>query len=158
MKLQLLLNTESKIAPAFLRLFLGTVLLGHGAQKLLGWYGGYGFEGTMNFFTQTVGLPAMLGYLIIFIEFFGSICLIAGLLTRVWAISIIGLFIGVIAISHWQNGFFMNWFGNQKGEGFEFFLLGIGMAISLAITGGGKFSLDALIQKYAKGLLLRAYA
>jgi putative oxidoreductase len=139
--------TNNSWSPAILRILLGLVLLGHGAQKLLGWFDGYGFDGTMAFFTGTVGLPRMIGFLVIVIEFFGSLSLLLGFATRIWSISMAILFIGIIYTTHLENGFFMNWFGNQKGEGYEYFLLAISISTSLAITGGGKFSMDSLIMK-----------
>jgi putative oxidoreductase len=127
------------------RFALGGVLFAHGAQKLLGWYGGYGFEGTMGFFTETVGLPWLVGFMVIIIEFFGSLAVIAGFATRLWSLSMILLTIGIVFTTHVQNGFFMNWFGNQKGEGIEYFLLMIGLATSLFFSGAGKFSIDNVI-------------
>jgi putative oxidoreductase len=126
-----------------IRITIGLILFPHGAQKLTGWFGGYGFTGTMNFFTNTVGLPWLIGLLVIIIEFFGSISLIVGFGTRIWAALVIILMTGIIITSHLQNGFFMNWFGNQKGEGFEFDLLVIGLALAATIEGAGKYSLDA---------------
>ena len=141
----LIFATSSSIAPTFLRVFLGLVLFPHGAQKMLGWFGGYGFDGTMNFFTQSVGLPWVVGFLVIMVEFFGSLCLVFGFATRLWSLAFIGNMIGIILTSH-TDYFFMNWDGSQKGEGFEYHLLVIGMALSLLITGAGRFSIDALIQ------------
>jgi len=138
-------NTNNSWSPTILRLLLGLVLLGHGAQKLLGWFGGYGLDGTMSFFTQTVGLPWVISFLVIIIEFFGSLSLILGFATRLWSFSMAILFIGIIYTTHLQNGFFMNWFGNQRGEGYEFFLLAIAISTSLMITGSGKYSIDGLI-------------
>ena len=144
---KLLFATNDSYAPTILRLLLGTVLFGHGAQKMLGWFGGYGFEGTMGFFTGAAGLPWIVGFLVILIEFFGSLLLILGFATRLWSISMIFLFIGITLTSHLSNGFFMNWFGNQKGEGIEFFLLAIGMAASITISGAGKLSIDRLLSQ-----------
>ena len=124
---------------------LGLVVFAHGAQKLLGWFGGYGFSGTMNFFTETVGLPWIIGFLVIILESFGAIALILGIATRLIAFCYIFLALGIVFTSHIQNGFFMNWFGNQQGEGYEFFLLWIAMAISLILNGGGKYSIDKTI-------------
>ena len=134
-------------SPTLLRFLLGLVLLGHGTQKLFGWFGGYGFEGTMNFFTQTAGIPWVIGFTVIIIEFFGSLSLILGFATRLWSFSMSILFPGIAYTTHLQNGFFMNWFGNQKGEGYEFFLLAIAISTSLVITGSGKYSMDNLIMK-----------
>jgi putative oxidoreductase len=129
------------------RVFLGIVVFPHGAQKLLGWFGGYGFEGTMQYFTGTVGLPWVLGFGVILLEFFGALALIAGLGTRLLAGAYVLLALGITLTTRVQYGFFMNWFGNQPGEGYEYFLLWLGLAASLALTGGGKYALDALIRR-----------
>ena len=137
-----LLNTESDVALTFLRLTLGLVIFPHGAQKALGWFGGFDFEGTMGFLTGQVGLPMVIAFLVILIEFAGSLALIAGFMSRVAALGI-GVVIGSAAyVAHLGNGFFMNWMGNQKGEGFEYHLLVVGMALALVIKGGGAFSVD----------------
>lgn len=136
------LATHADPGLAIARLTLAVVLWPHGAQKLLGWFGGYGWTGTMGFLTQTVGLPAPLAAGVILLEFFGPLLLLAGLLTRPVALGIVGLMAGAIATVHAPNGFFMNWFGQQQGEGFEFHLLVIGLAAVLALRGGGSLSLD----------------
>ena len=128
-----------------LRLTIGFILFPHGAQKVFGWFGGYGFEGTMSFFTSTMHIPWVIGILVILIEFIGSVFLIAGFATRIWAFAVITNMAGIIFSSHIQNGFFMNWFGNQAGEGIEYFLLVIGLSIALLINGSGKYSVDKLI-------------
>lgn len=140
-----LFKTTNSIAPTIIRVVLGFVLLGHGAQKLLGWYGGYGFNATMGYFTESVGLPWIVGFMVIVIEFFGAISLILGFATRIWSAAMVILFAGIIVTVHLPNGFFMNWFGNQKGEGYEYFLLAISMAASLVISGAGRFSVDGQI-------------
>ena len=140
---QSLAATGGSFAPLFLRLALGIMMFPHGAQKLLGWFGGYGFTGSMGYFTGTVGTPWVVGLLVILGEFFGSLMLIAGFGTRFAAASLAVIMLGAA----WQlrgNGFFMNWFGNQKGEGLELFLLAIGMALALVVLGGGKWSVDGL--------------
>jgi putative oxidoreductase len=142
---QILFSTNNSWSPVIIRVLLGLVLGAHGAQKLLGLFGGYGFDGTVNFFTGTVGLPWIVGLMVIVIEFFGSLSLLAGLATRLWSLSMVFLFLGIVFTSHLQNGFFMNWFGNQQGEGYEFFILAIGMAASLVISGAGAFSVDRKI-------------
>lgn len=142
MGLPALLRTDDALAPAVLRVVLGAVMFPHGAQKLLGWFGGPGFRGTMGFFTGTMHLPALLAVLVIVAESFGAIALVAGLLTRVAAAGIAAVMVGAIVTTHAANGFFMNWFGNQAGEGFEYHLLAIGIAVALMITGGGRASLD----------------
>ena len=98
------------------RLAIGITIFPHGAQKLLGWFGGYGFEGTMGFLTTGAGLPYIFALLVILIEFFGSLFLIFGFLTRVSAFGMIALFTGVVLTSHISNGFFMNWY-NQPNQG-----------------------------------------
>ena len=144
--LQSLVATGDSFAPLFLRLALGLMMFPHGAQKLLGWFGGYGFTGTMGYFTGTVGTPWLVGLLVILGEFFGSLLLVAGLGTRFAAASLVLIMFGAA----WQlrgNGFFMNWFGQQKGEGLEFFLLATGIAVALVLTGGGRWSADALLAR-----------
>jgi len=126
------------------RVALGVVMLPHGAQKLLGWFGGNGFSATMAFFTSQ-GMPAALAFLVIISESFGSLGLIVGLLTRIAAFGSAAVMLGAIATVHWQNGFFMNWSGKQAGEGFEYHLLALGIAVALLIGGGGKWSLDRAI-------------
>lgn len=140
-----LFKTNDDWTGLFLRLTIGIVLFPHGAQKLLGWFGGYGFTGTMQFFTDTKGLPWIIGFLVIILEFFGSLLLIAGLGSRILSAAFILLSIGIILTSHIQNGFFINWYGNQKGEGYEYFLLLIGLSVALLINGSGKLAADKLL-------------
>ncbi len=145
---QLVFNTNNNnIAATISRITLGGVLFAHGAQKLLGWFDGPGFKMTMEFFTENVGLPWIIGFLVIIIEFFGSLSLILGFATRLWSIAIFILTLGIIETTHIQYGFFMNWFGTQKGEGIEYFLLMLGLAASLAFSGAGKLSIDSLLAK-----------
>lgn len=142
-----ILSTNDNWGALILRVILGLVILPHGAQKLLGWFGGYGFSGTMGFFTETMGIPAIFAVLAIIAESFGAIGLIVGLTTRIAALGI-GATLGVAALmAHIQNGFFMNWSGQQAGEGFEFHLLVVSMAVVLMISGGGKWSLDRVLAK-----------
>ncbi len=142
--LRRLLSTNNNAALTIMRLVLGTVFLAHGAQKMLGWFGGFGYSGTMKAF-EGMGMPAALAFLIIITEFFGGLGLLLGLFTRVAAVGIVGLMIGAIAMVHAQNGFFMNWMGNQKGEGFEYHLLAIAIALGLLIGGAGPLSADRAI-------------
>ncbi|MFY9676078.1 MAG: DoxX family protein [Terriglobales bacterium] len=136
-----LLGTSNDVSLTVLRLVLGVVFFAHGAQKLLGWFGGYGFHGTMGFF-EHLGMPAPVAFLIICTEFFGGLGLIVGLLTRIAALGIGVEMIGAIFMVHLPNGFFMNWYGTQKGEGFEYHLLAIAIAAALLLRGAGKFSVD----------------
>jgi putative oxidoreductase len=143
--LQLLIKTNSSFGPLVARLFLGAVMFPHGAQKALGWFGGHGFTGTMQFFTGTMHIPALFAFLAIAAEFAGALGLIVGLLSRVAAFGVATVMVVAIVTAHAANGFFMNWFGNQKGEGFEYHLLAIGLALVVMIQGAGKASLDGLI-------------
>src|ERR1700733_11027278 len=105
-----LLATNSQNNTALIaRIALGIVLFPHGAQKLLGWFGGYGFNGTMGFLTGITHLPYFFALLVIGIEFFGALLLIAGLATRFAALAVILNFLGVVFTSHLNNGLFMNW-------------------------------------------------
>ena len=144
------LLASNDYAPLIIRLTLGLILWPHGGQKLLGLFNGHGFGDTMHYFTEIVHLPALIGFLVIMIEFFGSIAIILGLATRILSAVIILLFTGIIITHHWQAGFFMDWFGaNPPGfEGFEFDLLMMGMALSLVISGGGKYAADHFFGKY----------
>jgi len=139
-----LVNTNNDITGLITRLTLALILFPHGAQKMLGIFGGYGFSGTMGFFTGTLHLPWIIGFTIIIIEFVGSLSLIVGFASRVWSAFIILLFIGIIFTAHIENGFFMNWFGNQKGEGYEYHLLIIGLALVTLVNGSGRYSIDKM--------------
>jgi putative oxidoreductase len=142
-----ILHTNESLAAMIVRIVSGIILFPHGAQKLLGWFGGYGFSGTMDYFTGTAGLPWLIAFLVIIIEFFGALALIFGFATRIVAAGVISLFAGIIFTSHLQNGFFMNWYGNLKGEGYEYHLLVIGMAIALLVSGAGRWSVDYVLQR-----------
>lgn len=148
--LRRLLATQDDVSLTVLRLFLGLVMLPHGLQKLFGWFGGRGFSGTMQGFTDGMGIPFVFALLAIIAESFGALGLIVGLCTRVAAVGV-GATIAVAALLvHLPNGFFMNWSGKKAGEGFEFHLLVVGMALALIIGGGGKWSLDSLISARRK--------
>ena len=142
-----LINTTDDQAVTILRLVLGVVFFAHGAQKTLGWFGGYGFSGTMGFFTQQAHIPAPLAFLAICAEFLGGIGLILGLLGRVAAFGIACNMIVAIAMVHWRFGLFANWYGNQKGEGIEFHLLAIAAALAIMIKGSGALSIDRALSK-----------
>ena len=139
-----LIGTADDSVIAILRLVLGAVFFAHGAQKALGWFGGYGFRGTMKFFTGA-GIPAVFALLAIAAEFLGPLGLAVGLLTRVAAFGIACVMLVAIFTVHWPHGFFMNWYGNQKGEGFEYHLLVVGIAITLIIVGAGAWSMDGAL-------------
>ena len=136
-----LFQTSGSAAGLILRLTLAVVMFPHGAQKVLGWFGGPGLTPTLQFFTSA-GIPPVLAWLAIAAEFLGPLGLAVGLLTRLAALGIAGVMLGAIKMVHWQNGFFMNWSGTQQGEGFEYHLLALGMALALVIMGGGAASVD----------------
>lgn len=145
--LKMILKTDDSVAPIFLRLSLGVVIFAHGAQKVLGLFGGPGFEKTIEIFRTQMGFPIWMTLLLMFIEFFGSLGLIFGFLTRLSALGI-GTSITVCAyLNHIKNGFFMNWFGTQKGEGFEYHILVLGIVLALIIKGGGLLSFDKALMK-----------
>jgi len=139
-----LLHTEDDFGLFIARIALGIVILPHGLQKLLGLFGGPGFSGTIEFFVGS-GLPAAVAILIIIGESFGAVGLILGFLSRLAAFGITLIMLGAIFMVHLQNGFFMNWQGNQTGEGFEFHLLALGLSLVVLIKGGGKWSVDRAI-------------
>lgn len=140
-----LLSTGNASALTVLRITLGLVMLPHGLQKTAGWFGGHGFSATMDSFVS-MGIPAFLAFLAIAAESAGALALIAGFTTRIAAFGI-GVTMAVAGLMHRANGFFMNWFGTQTGEGYEFHLLAIGMALALMIGGAGRWSLDRFVTR-----------
>ena len=136
-----IIATDGNMASTVLRIALALVIFPHGAQKLLGWFGGYGFEGTMGHFTETMGIPYIFALLAIIAEFFGPLALLAGFMSRVAAFGITVVMV-VAMLMHVGNGFFMNWSGAQAGEGFEYHLLAIAMGAVLIVLGGGAWSVD----------------
>lgn len=142
-----ILETSDDLVGLVLRLTLVIVFFPHGAQKVFGWFGGYGFTGTMEAFTQKMHVPWIFAFLAICAEFLGPIALFFGFLTRVAAFGIgVNMIVAVLMV-HLPNGLFMNWMGNQKGEGFEYHLLVIGIVIALILKGGGAASIDHKITK-----------
>ncbi len=137
--------TDENWNNLILRVLLGIVIFPHGAQKLLGWFGGYGFEGTVGFFTSKMGMPWIIAVLVILGESLGALGLIFGFLTRFCAASMVVIMSGAVMMAHAPNGFFMNWSGKQGGEGFEYHILVLAICLPLILTGGGKFSLDGFI-------------
>ena len=138
-------ETKREWDSVLLRLTLACVMFPHGAQKLFGWFGGFGFEKTIGFFTTKLEIPVAIAFLIIVGESFGALALVAGFFTRLCAVGIFFIMTGAIVMVHWSNGFFMNWFGSQTGEGFEYHLLVMAISLVLIFRGGGKFSLDGFI-------------
>jgi putative oxidoreductase len=142
-----LVNTTGDPAITILRLVLGVVFFAHGAQKALGWFGGYGFSGTMGFFTQQAHIPALFAFLAICAEFLGGIGLLLGLLGRVAAFGIACNMVVAVAMVHRHFGLFANWSGTQKGEGYEFHLMAIAMALAIMFNGSGALSVDRALTK-----------
>ena len=144
-----LIATDNDTATTVLRLVLGMIFFAHGAQKMLGWFGGYGFTGTMGFFTGVLHIPAAFAFLAIAAEFFGGLGLIFGLLTRVASFGVFCNMIVAVAMVHSHFGLFMNWSGAQKGEGYEYHLLVSAMTAFLIIRGAGAASIDRLLSSPA---------
>lgn len=145
-----LLKTETHTSALIARVALGAVILPHGLQKTTGWFGGYGFTGTMNFFTETMGIPWVFAFAAVVAESLGAFCLIVGCLSRVASLAIGITMMVAMLTTHIEYGFFMNWFGAQEGEGIEYFLLAMGLAAAVTISGGGRWSVDRLLLSPAK--------
>ena len=145
--LKILVKTENDYTLTLMRLVLGVLFFAHGSQLMLGWFGGYGLGGSMQFFTQKLGIPAPFAFLGIATQFFGGILLLLGLVSRLAALTIIGNMVVAIVKVHWQYGLFMNWFGNQKGEGFEYHLLAIAIGLAIVVRGSGALSFDRLLAR-----------
>lgn len=139
-------RTDRALTGLVTRHFLGAVFLPHGLQKTIGAFGGHGFSGTMDFMTGQ-GMPWIVALLVVAGESLGALGLITGFLTRLSAFGIAAIMAGAIAMVHGKMGFFMNWDGSQAGEGFEFHLLAMGMALALVIGGAGRWSIDGLIAR-----------
>jgi putative oxidoreductase len=142
--LEWLVQTDGGVVGLILRLTLAVVIFPHGAQKVFGWFGGYGFKNTLQSFTSS-GIPTGFALVAIAAEFLGSLGLAVGFLTRVAAFGIACVMLVAIATVHWPHGFFMNWSGTQPGEGFEYHLLALGIAIAVMILGGGVWSVDGAL-------------
>lgn len=144
--LQKILHTNDDFTVTILRLVLGIVVFAHGAQKIFGWFGGRGLSGTIGFYGQ-MGFPSVLGFLAIMVEFLGGAALIVGFLSRIAAIGVIAKLLTAVLTLNVQNGFFMNWSGNQKGEGYEFHLLAMALGLAIVVKGAGGFSVDKALSK-----------
>ena len=143
---ELLLRSHTEWAGLVLRLTAGLIMLPHGLQKLLGVWGGFGFKATMNYFTDTMKLPAVIAFSVIIIESVGAVGLLAGFLSRIWATLFIIVMAGAIFTTNLKHGLFMNWYGQQAGEGYEYHLLVIGICITIFLLGSGKFSVDNVLR------------
>jgi len=142
-----LMNTTDDLAITIPRLALGVVFFAHGAQKALGWFGGYSFSGTMGFFTQQMHIPAAFAFLAICAEFLGGIGLLLGLLGRIAAFGIACDMVVAVWMVHRHFGLFANWSGLQKGEGYEYHILTIAITLAIMIKGSGAFSVDRALSK-----------
>jgi len=134
------------------RVVLGIIFCGHGAQKMLGWYGGPGLASTMRTFTEHLHLPSTLAFLVIAGELISGVGLIVGLFSRIAALFIVLTMMGAIATVHFRFGLFMDWFGSQKGHGIEYHLLAIALALVVVVKGAGAFSLDGLVHQHVSRL------
>jgi putative oxidoreductase len=147
---QLITTNPGNWQALIARLALAITIFPHGAQKLFGWFGGYGYEGTMGYMTSQGGLPYFVALLVILIESIGALMIATGFLTRFAALGIFGLFAIIAFKFHSDNGFFMNWTGSQKGEGIEYFIMVLGLSLILVFSGGGKASVDAALTNNKK--------
>lgn len=147
--IQKLTSTDDSYMGLVIRVTAGLVMFPHGAQKLFGWFGGFGFTNTMNFMTGN-GLPWIFALLVVLGESLGAIALIFGFFGRFMSFGFFMIMLGAIFMVHLQHGFFMNWFGKQGGEGFEYHLLMMGLALGTMVGGSGKFSIDRLINGWVK--------
>jgi len=140
-----LFYTNPDWIETLIRITLGVVFFAHGAQKLLGWFGGPGYKETMRTMHQFLGVPSPLAFLAIATEFFGGAALIVGLFSRVAALGIAVTMVVAIFTVHVRYGLFLNWFGDRKGHGFEYHLLVIALAAVIIARGSGALSLDRLL-------------
>ena len=147
-----LTGTHTDLVVGIARIVLGIIFFAHGAQKMLGWYGGPGLASSMRTFTEHLHLPATLAFLLIAGEFFSGIGLIVGLFSRIAALAIVLTMVGAIATVHFRFGLFMNWLGSQEGHGIEYHLLAIALAMVVVVRGGGAFSLDGLVHQHVSRL------
>ena len=145
--LAILLETNGDWVLTLARVILGVVFFAHGAQKLLGWFGGHGLNATIGMFRDQLGIPAPLAYLAIAAEFFGGLGLIVGFLARVAAVGVAVTMAVAMVKVHLQHGFFLNWFGDKQGHGFEYHLLAIALALVVIVHGAGAFSLDRALYR-----------
>jgi putative oxidoreductase len=147
MMLQKILRTSDDRVLTLLRVILGVVVFPHGAQKMLGWFGGFGISGTMGFLTHQLHIPAALAVMVFAAEFFAPIGVFVGFLGRIAALGIAIDYTCVALMAHRQNGFFMNFSGQQKGEGVEYFVLAVAIAIAILIRGSGAWSIDRALMR-----------
>ncbi len=152
MMIEALTGTHADWVVGIARIVLGIIFFGHGAQKMLGWYGGQGLASSMRTFKEHLHLPSILAFLVIAGEFFSGIGLILGLFSRIAALVIVLTMVGAIAMVHFRFGLFLDWFGSQKGHGIEYHLLAIALSLVVVVKGAGAFSLDGLVHEHASRL------
>src|ERR1700757_173752 len=147
-----LTGTHTDLVVGIARIVLGIIFFAHGAQKMLGWFGGPGLAGSMRTFTEHVRLPSTLAFLVIAGEFFSGIGLIVGLFSRIAALVIVLTMVGAIAMVHFRFGLFLDWFGSRKGHGIEYHLLVIALGLVVVVKGAGAFSLDGFVHEHVSRL------
>jgi putative oxidoreductase len=148
MKLGQVVNTVDTWGFLIIRLALGCIFMAHGAQKLFGLFGGAGFAQTMQQFQQGLGIPMPLIFIAMVTEFFGGLAVLTGCLTRLAALGLAVIMIVAIVKVHWAGGFFLNLnCVPGVGQGFEFNLALLAMALGLVISGPGYLSIDRWISK-----------
>jgi putative oxidoreductase len=147
-----LTGTHADWIVGMARVVLGIIFFAHGAQKMLGWYGGPGLANTMRTFTEHLHLPRTLAFLVIAGELASGVGLIVGLFSRIAALFIVLTMVGAIATVHFRFGLFMDWFGSQKGHGIEYHLLAITLALIVVVKDGGTLSVDGLVHRHVSRL------
>jgi putative oxidoreductase len=148
--LKKLISTDADMSGLVMRLALGLVIFAHGGGKLFGWFGGFGFSGTMSYFTGG-GMPWLIAFLVVMAESLGALALIVGFFGRFMSFGIFMVMLGAILMVHTKFGFFMNWMGKQAGEGYEYHILALGLALALMIKGSGALSIDLFLARWLKG-------
>jgi putative oxidoreductase len=143
----LLLATYPSLSMLVVRLGAGIVFFAHGAQKVFGWFGGPGLKATIQTFQQYMKIPPAATVLAAFIECFGGLALIVGLLVRPAALGLIVVMLVAVANVHWQHGFFINFSGTPgKGHGFEFNFVLLMMLLAVLVAGAGVLSIDRALR------------
>jgi putative oxidoreductase len=143
-----LLGTNGDWVITIVRIVLGVVFFAHGAQLAFGWFGGPGLQNTLKVFREHLRIPAPMAILAVAAEFLGGLGLLVGLLSRLAALGIAVVMLVALITVHWKFGFFMNWYGDQRGHGIEYHILVLVLALVVIIKGGGPSSLDQVLQQH----------
>jgi putative oxidoreductase len=143
-----MLGTDGDWVITIVRIVLGVVFFAHGAQLAFGWFGGAGLQSTIRVFREQLRIPAPLAILAVAAEFLGGLGLLVGLLSRIAALGIAVVMLAALLTVHWKFGFFMNWYGDQRGHGIEYHVLVLVLALVVMIKGGGPSSLDQVLYKH----------